>query len=515
MGDPKNAPHVVLASTPIWSHFRTMCILAARLAAERPIVVTVLVPHWAKTFDLVNAETERFLRDIPNPRGTLRIIALGSHSLAREPIEILTTGDTAFPAVWDALCSGREVECSATHKIHEPAAVPAVIVLDMFLYAWHPTLRKVSPDVPLLWYNSGTAAGIGYLVHPGGRYGDSAASLGPEDPDRSPEFTGRVVKLPGLPAMHDWEFVPQRLEGFDNIKFENVIARSLYASDGIASSCALAFDGEEAVSALSSVAAERGKPAFHLGPLLPFQDGTTKFSRAALEAEIATAPPGIAATIQDFLDKHRDAKGACSVVYICFGTHYWPENNLEHLWALLDTLTDRDIPFILSHASPKAQIPDDVRKRYADSVAGLLVPWSPQQTVLTHEAIGWFVTHGGAGGTMDALTQGIPLIGWPAFGDQPSNIAYLTHTADVAFELVEVRTGEHGLKPLRASGKTPKGTVEAFREELQVLLDDMAGDVGARKRENARKRQAELQKAWSAGGPARVAFDNFVQHYKL
>jgi UDP:flavonoid glycosyltransferase YjiC (YdhE family) len=64
---------------------------------------------------------------------------------------------------------------------------------------------------------------------------------------------------------------------------------------------------------------------------------------------------------------------------------------------------------ILSHASPVAQIPDDIKQRFAESDKGLIIPWAPQQTVLSHKAIGWFLTHGGAGGTMDALTQGVPM----------------------------------------------------------------------------------------------------------
>lgn len=106
-------------------------------------------------------------------------------------------------------------------------------------------------------------------------------------------------------------------------------------------------------------------------------------------------------------------------------------------------------------------------------------------------------------------------MGWPAFGDQPANVAYLTYTADVAFEFTEVRTGELGLKPLLQSGKTPTGTVEAFRAELHALLDDAFGAVGARKRANAKRHQAQLASAWAEGGSARTAFDAFVTRYGL
>ena len=100
-------------------------------------------------------------------------------------------------------------------------------------------------------------------------------------------------------------------------------------------------------------------------------------------------------------------------------------------------------------------------------------------------------------------------------GDQPANIAYLVHSADVAFELVEVRAGTHGLKPLHASGKTPTGTLDAFRTELTQVLDDMAGEIGARKRANARRMRGSLGKAWSDDGPARQAFNALIEKYDL
>lgn len=102
-----------------------------------------------------------------------------------------------------------------------------------------------------------------------------------------------------------------------------IITRSLYESDGIITSCALGYDGEAALSALSNWAAGKNYPTFHVGPLLPFKQGTTEFSKATLDAELAIAPEGVADAIQSFLDAQFDAKGESSVVYICFGTLFW------------------------------------------------------------------------------------------------------------------------------------------------------------------------------------------------
>jgi hypothetical protein len=100
-------------------------------------------------------------------------------------------------------------------------------------------------------------------------------------------------------------------------------------------------------------------------------------------------------------------------------------------------------------------------------------------------------------------------------GDQPANIAHLVDTLDVAFELIEVRTGKNGLKPIYRTGKTPKGTLEAFREELKKVLGNLNSEVGLRKRANAQMRQKLLASAWGPGGPTRASFEALVQRFSL
>ncbi|XP_037050885.1 UDP-glucosyltransferase 2-like [Bradysia coprophila] len=51
-----------------------------------------------------------------------------------------------------------------------------------------------------------------------------------------------------------------------------------------------------------------------------------------------------------------------------------------------------------------------------------LSKWLPQQDVLGHKNIKLFLTHGGFGSTMEALYHGVPLVGIPMLGDQPSNM---------------------------------------------------------------------------------------------
>ncbi|KAJ7738805.1 hypothetical protein B0H16DRAFT_1569901, partial [Mycena metata] len=124
---------------------------------------------------------------------------------------------------------------------------------------------------------------------------------------------------------------------------------------------------------------------------------------------------------------------------------------------------------------------------------------------------GWFMTHCGHGGIMESLTNGIPMICWPFDGDQPFGAEYLTQTLNVAFHLIEVRTGK-GLQPLR-NGRVPKGTREAMTAEIREVFDQARGEVGEEKRKNAQRLKQELVAAWEKGGSAHTAIREFLGTY--
>ena len=97
----------------------------------------------------------------------------------------------------------------------------------------------------------------------------------------------------------------------------------MYEADGIASISTPAFDGEAAINVVSEWAAKTGRVVYNVGPTIPLIPGTSDYARETLEADLKSAPPGVADRVTVFLDQALASNGESSVVYICFGTFFW------------------------------------------------------------------------------------------------------------------------------------------------------------------------------------------------
>ncbi|KAF3773002.1 UDP-glycosyltransferase [Nymphaea thermarum] len=116
-------------------------------------------------------------------------------------------------------------------------------------------------------------------------------------------------------------------------------------------------------------------------------------------------------------------------------------------------------------------LPEGFVKRTAD--VGMVVPeWAPQVKVLSHEAIGGFLSHCGWNSTLESIARGVPMIAWPLYAEQRMNSRMLVEEMGVAVGV-----------------SYEKGVVqrEEVAQAVRLLMDGVVG-------EKLRKRASELSK---------------------
>ncbi|CAL5023271.1 unnamed protein product [Urochloa decumbens] len=165
------------------------------------------------------------------------------------------------------------------------------------------------------------------------------------------------------------------------------------------------FSGLEA-EFVARYEAALGKPVWTLGPLsLSNRD----------ESEVAGG--GGRQAITAWLD----GQAPGSVVYASFGTV--ARKHPKQLFEVGHGLEDSGAPFVWVVKESEAAAPEvgewlaALEARVAGR--GLVVRgWAPQLAVLSHRAVGGFVTHCGWNSLLEAVAHGVPVVTWPHFSDQ-------------------------------------------------------------------------------------------------
>ena len=134
----------------------------------------------------------------------------------------------------------------------------------------------------------------------------------------------------------------------------------LEAADGAISITPTSYE-PEAVAAMRTWFGETGRPVYAVGPLLP---SASKEAAAANEKKQS----GEGSQIQEFLDATLKSSGPKSLLYvsapqcspwlvpyrllvwpfsqISVGSIFWPLNKPENIWAILEVVSELNIPFV-------------------------------------------------------------------------------------------------------------------------------------------------------------------------
>ncbi|KAL6595478.1 hypothetical protein ACP70R_047818 [Stipagrostis hirtigluma subsp. patula] len=186
------------------------------------------------------------------------------------------------------------------------------------------------------------------------------------------------------------------------------------------------------------------------------------------------------------------AQSEKTVVYVLFGSiSKYSKRQIEEI---LQGLQQCGRPFLL--VVRKDGLEEDV-SHCMETVQcqGLVVDWCNQLEVLSHSAVGCFVTHCGWNSTLEAIALGVPIVAVPNMVDQPTN-AYLVEEEWMVGNKAE-RNGEGILTGIELA------------RGIELVMGEGAKAAGIRERVKALKEIA--QEKVDAGGPAKRNLRDFIE----
>lgn len=481
---------------PSWGHTGSYICLVLQLLQKDPTLVVTVVQH-----KVLVPRMEAQLKTCEYDTNRLRLIGVGMK-------------ESPWVDVVKEL-----IDCWKSTVLHELVVgseewpKPRSIHLDMLSggFVLEDTRRILGPDCKILNWFSMALASLSCVVYDwdfpaiaqeifsdeGRRQGRSMdeilehVALAFNGTDR---LSGLVIKFPGRPDMYDYERFaegagqePARALADKSVAQQWIHGKKLVEGvDGFivpTSTCVESVG----VPYWREFFKTRGQELFTVGPMaLTWMDAPP------------TAPTSL--TLHSFLETALCHHGPKSVLYISFGSLAFPIATPELVAALVETLLDLEtpFPFIFALGCKIAYLPTDLIQRVNASGKGLICHfWVEQRAILQHPALGWFLTHGGYNSITEGLCQGLPLIVWPVFAEQPFNAACLSlGPKPVAIELMQTRTGPQRAPALRG-GPSITGTVKDASAEFRATFDDARGEKGAVLRENAENLARDLRDARS------------------
>uniref|UniRef100_A0A0D9VDJ8 Glycosyltransferase n=1 Tax=Leersia perrieri TaxID=77586 RepID=A0A0D9VDJ8_9ORYZ len=121
------------------------------------------------------------------------------------------------------------------------------------------------------------------------------------------------------------------------------------------------------------------------------------------------------------IDAWLDGQAPRSVVYVNFGS--LARKLPAQLFEVGHGLEDSGKPFLWVVKESEVTSPEvqDWMSAFESRTAGrglVVRGWAPQLAILSHGAVGGFVTHCGWNALLEAIVNGVPMVTWPHFADQ-------------------------------------------------------------------------------------------------
>ncbi|KAI3822550.1 hypothetical protein L1987_10141 [Smallanthus sonchifolius] len=247
---------------------------------------------------------------------------------------------------------------------------------------------------------------------------------------------------------------------------------------------------------------DKGDKVWCIGPLsLCYKDESEKVQRGKKSS----------------INKHEclkwlDSQEKGSVIYACLGSISRVEP--AQLIELALALESSKRPFIwvvrAGHKTEKIENwIDEVDFEERTKDRGLLIRgWAPQLLVLSHPAIGGFLTHCGWNSTLEGVVAGVPLVTWPQFQEQFYNEKLVVHVLRIGVSVGAQKTVFWGDED--KSGEVVKS--EEFIKAIEEVMEE--GKEGEERRKRAKELGKMANKAIEEGGSSYQNMTRLIEDIK-
>uniref|UniRef100_A0ACD6AMK8 Uncharacterized protein n=1 Tax=Avena sativa TaxID=4498 RepID=A0ACD6AMK8_AVESA len=459
------SPHLLFVTSPMQGHINPVRRLAARVAATdnaRVTISTAVSGHRRMFPSLASPDEE----------------AVDAAGLLHVPFS--DGYDEGFDrAVHDA--RARAAGCETLSAVVARLAGrgrPVTCVVYTFLVGWAPEVARAH-GIPaaLFWIQPAAVFAVYYHCFHG--HGAALASCA-NDPARR----DAVVRLPGMPPLSSREL--------PSIVAVTSPEQQGYPVLGILRDLFLALDGDSRPTKVlvntfdalepEALRAVPGLELFAVGPVVPDVGAAPSSS-----TDLSLCDNDDASGYMEWLD----AQAARSVVYVSFGTVFTASRRQE-----LETLqglkaTGRPYLGVLRKVGGEEGAPLDGTDRRQ---AGMVVEWCDQARVLSHAAVGCFVTHCGWNSALESIAAGVPIVAVPQWTDQPTVAWIVEECAGVG-----VRVAVDG------EGVAGRGEIQRC---VEMVMGD--GDAALEIRARAARWMERAKEAVTDGGVLERNLRSFV-----
>ncbi|GFP81029.1 baicalein 7-o-glucuronosyltransferase, partial [Phtheirospermum japonicum] len=278
------------------------------------------------------------------------------------------------------------------------------------------------------------------------------------------------IQVPGCPPIYSLDFIKGLFFRKSNIyKHFLSTTRNMRKSAGIVTNGfdALEFRAKEALLNGSCVPGGPTPPVYLIGPLVGESNGV-------VEHECL---------------KWLDSQPSKSVIFLCFGRRgLFSAEQLREMAVGLENSGHRFL-WSLENDDPDldALLPEGFLARTKER-GFVIKSWAPQKEVLSHDSVAGFVTHCGRSSILEALSFGVPMIGWPLYAEQRMNRVFMVEEMKVALPLEEAADGfvtaaelEKRVRELMDSknGRFVRNRVDEMNKAAKLAVQGNGSSLGA------------------------------------